>query len=72
LSTETRTALEAAIAAHAADETEYPLLPGSWVVVCETTTFEEMDEEMNSMFIATGNQSVYATTGLLYEALNVR
>lgn len=67
----TKAALDAAIAAHVADEYDGDMVT-AWVVVTETTTLGMLDEGEGSMVIeARDMQSNYLTTGLLYSALNV-
>lgn len=71
MSTDTRAALDAAIAAHVSDEYDGDMVTG-WVVVTETTTIDMLDEGEGSMVIESRDmQSQYLTQGLLYAALNV-
>jgi hypothetical protein len=70
MSAETKAALEAAIEAHVADECDGDLA-GAWVLVTETTTLAEMDEDDSVFYITTrNNQSRFLTDGLLYTALD--
>lgn len=67
----TKTALDAAIAAHVADEYDGDMVT-AWVVVTETTTIGMLDAGEGAMVIESREmQSSYLTTGLLYSALNV-
>jgi len=72
MSAETKANLDAAIAAHIADECEGDLT-GAWVVVTETTSLAEMDADKSAWFTATRDmQSNFTTDGLLYAALKVQ
>lgn len=70
MSDTTKTALEAAIEAHIADECDGDLT-GAWVVVAETTTLTDMDND-DSVFYwdARDNQSSFMSDGLLSAVLN--
>lgn len=71
MSDTTKTALDAAIAAHVADEYDGDMVT-AWVVITETTTLEMLDSGDGSMVIETRDmQSSYLTTGLLHTALHV-
>lgn len=71
MSADTLAALDAAIAAHVADEYDGDMVTG-WVVVTETTTIDMLDSGEGSMVIESRDmQSSYLTQGLLYAALNV-
>ena len=71
MSAETRAALDAAIAAHVADECDGDMVT-DWVVVTETTTIDMLDSGDGSMVIeAPDMQSNYLSEGLLHAALNV-
>ena len=72
MSEQTKTALEAAIAAHIADECDGDHST-AWVVVTDTTSLDDIDTGRSSMYICTKEmQSMYTSDGLLYNALNVR
>jgi len=70
MSAETRAALESALEAHVADECDGDLT-GAWVVVAETTTLTDMDND-DSVFYwdARDNQSSFMSDGLLSAVLN--
>jgi hypothetical protein len=69
MSAETKAALDAAIAAHVADECHGDMA-GAWVVVAETTSLDEIDADMSSWYIGSrAMQSSIMTNGLLYSAL---
>lgn len=71
MSEQTKTALDAAIAAHVADEYEGDMVT-AWVCVTETTTLDILNEGGGTMVIETRDmQSNYLTTGLLHTALHV-
>lgn len=71
MSDTTKAALDAAIAAHVADEYEGDMVT-AWVIVTETTTLGMLDEGEGSMVVeARDMQSNYLTQGLLHAALNV-
>lgn len=70
MSADTKAALEAAIEAHIADECDGDLA-GAWIVLAETTTLADIDDETVSFYYeARTNQSRFLTDGLLYNALN--
>lgn len=70
MSEATKQALEDAIAAHVADECDGDMST-SWLIIAETTSLEEMDDNRSSFYIDTRDlQSLYTTDGLLYNALN--
>lgn len=70
MSAETKSALESAIAAHIADANEGDII-GAWVVVVETTSLAEMDDDRSSWFTVTRDmQSTFTPDGLLWSALN--
>lgn len=69
MSEQTKQALEAAIAAHVADE-YFGDMVSAWVIVAETTSIEMLDDGAGSMVVdARDMQSAYLTTGLIYSAL---
>lgn len=69
MSEQTKQALEAAVAAHVAEETDGDLAT-AWVIIAETTSLEEMDDNRSSFYIDTRDlQSLYTSDGLLYHAL---
>jgi len=71
VSAETKAVLEAAIAAHIADECDGDIAQG-YVLVTETTSFEDMDHGISSWRIDTReHQSKFTTDGLLWNALHV-
>lgn len=70
MSVETKTALEAAISAHIADEYEGDIVTG-WVIVTEVTSLEMLDQGESAMIVASRDlQSDYLTRGLLHAALS--
>ena len=72
MSAETRGMLEAAIAAHIADECDGDMTSG-WVLVTEISSINMLEEGTGSMFVDSREmQSAYLTEGLLHAALNVR
>ena len=71
MSEQTKTALEAAIAAHIADECDGDHAT-AWVVVTDTTSIDDIETGRSSLYICTPEmQSMYTSDGLLYNALNV-
>lgn len=70
MSEQTKTALDAAVAAHIADECDGDIAT-AWVVIAETTNLEEIDDNMSAFYIDTREtQSLYTTDGLLFHALH--
>lgn len=70
MSDTTRATLDAAIAAHVADEYDGDMVT-AWVVVTETTSIDLLDNNEGSMVVEQRSlQSTYLTTGLLHSALN--
>lgn len=70
MSEQTKAALDAAIATHIADELDGDFAT-AWVILAETTTLEQMDDNRSSFYIdVRDTQSLYTTDGLLYHALN--
>lgn len=70
MSTDTKAALEAAIEAHVADECEGDLA-GAWVLLAETTTLQNLDDEDSVFYLDfRQSQSRFLTDGLLHAALN--
>lgn len=72
MSDSTKVALAEAISAHIADESDGDIT-GAWVVVVETTSLADMDDDRSSWFTVTRDmQSTFTTVGLLYAALDSR
>ena len=70
MSDETRATLEDALAAHVADECDGDMA-GAYVIITETTTFEDAEADDSVFYIATRPmQSRFYTDGLLHAALN--
>lgn len=71
MSEQTKANLEAAIAAHIADECDGDHAT-AWVVVTDTTSLDDIETGRSSLYIcAPEMQSLYTSDGLLYHALNV-
>lgn len=72
MSADTKASMERAIEAHIADANEGDII-GAWVVVVETTSLAEMDDDRSSWFTVTRDmQSTFTSNGLLWSALNTR
>ena len=71
MSEQTKAALDAAIAAHIADECEGDHAT-AWVVVADTTSLDDIETGRTTLYICRPEmQSRYTSDGLLYNALNI-
>ena len=69
MSDTTLQALEEALAAHVAAECDGDMI-GAWIVLAETTSLQELEDQTSAFYIGTRNsQSSFMTTGLLWQAL---
>jgi hypothetical protein len=71
MSTDTRAALEAAVAAHVADECDGAMLTG-WALIASNATEADFDNNQTGYMIAAQDrQPMHSTLGLIHHHLNI-